>query len=448
MTNNRRLPTLWALLLAAGCTSPDPEPPPPSPDPAAAQDVIVGMGHGRYIGKGMKVLDPSPALFERTQRALIERLSAEAHGRGLDVGAARTRLAGPDHVLAQAALIDWLVEQTSPGDHATVRMVNGAIRDAHARATGVAVVERVTYYGSTKYIAECQAAGVPIPPPMYRTGPGNWTPRGSLTTNFLGGDAQLWEYRDENGICLALPRYASPTSGAEPFGIICLGAGPPTDGTNKACFWDNPKGVAFPRDVEVPLTSFVGGYDLEANNQGVCSDCHAGANPFVVHPNDPAFATIAYADMPPTNWYEPIVHPNWPQNPGPSNLLAGEPSTKRCDNAGCHNPAPSGRAGQFPILSTELPMYCDTVLELAALQAAPRTMPPGLSDLADYEGHRRKLRDACASAPDAGKVVVTPPLGTGQGYASRPSLQAVAYACAQKVEVNDVALGALVTLTV
>lgn len=456
---HRSARTVLCALAVAACT-PSEDNPAPSDD-STGGDIIEAMGHGRYLARGFRVLEPSPELFDRTQRALIDRLSREAAAAGVDVDAERARasVAQSDPLLANAALIDRLLELAPPGDHATIQSVNDAIRFEHARSQpgGVEAVARVTFNAGEKYIEECRAAGVPIPPPMYRTGDGNWTRLGILDpVNFLGGVAELWEHRAPNGRCLALPRYTSDLAGnvtdqAAPFGIICVGMGEGT-GTNKACFWDNKFGVPHTAGVEAPLSTFLGGYDLAYNAQGVCTDCHAGANPFVVHPNDDAFATLLGGrDQTPTGWYEPIVHTSWPQNRGPSNLLAGVSSDRRCDAGFCHAAArDGGLAGQFPILSSELPEYCGRILAQTAgiFGGTPETMPPGLGDVPRYENHRRSLRDACASKPDPGKVVTGPSLPTNPTFVSPPTLQTVAYDCAQRVEVNNVALGATVTLTV
>jgi hypothetical protein len=445
-----------------GCASEE-SPPSSRPPPAAganSDDVIVTMGHGKLIGEGFKLLEPNQELFERTQRAMLAQLTAAAQKRNVDVDALAEAARRPDgdRFLANAALIERLIEVTQLGNHATAKGINGAMRDAYVRSLpperrDLEPVARITFASGQKYIDECQKAGVPIPPPMYRTGPGNWTRRDILTTNFIGGIAELWEYSDSSGRCLALPRYSPGSSVAGAFGVICLGTDPSVP--SRACFWDNPRGVGFTANVEVPLTSLVGGYDLEANNQGVCSDCHAGANPFVVHPNDKAFTGLPYNDLPPGNWYEPIVHSNWPQNRGPSNMLAAVASPGRCDSGGCHAAPPAGRAGQFPILSTELPGYCSTVLSNTAGIPSPaipfptaQTMPPGLANLPDYAAHRQALRDACASTPDTGKITKEFPQPSETKFVSPPSLQAVAYDCAEAVEVSNVILDATVTLSV
>jgi hypothetical protein len=54
--------------------------------------------------------------------------------------------------------------------------------------------------------------------------------------------------------------------------------------SSRTCFFDNPATVLFPRYVSTPITSFVGGASLPGNGQGECTDCHAGENPWIVHP--------------------------------------------------------------------------------------------------------------------------------------------------------------------
>ena len=77
----------------------------------------------------------------------------------------------------------------------------------------------------------------------------------------------------------------------------------------------------------------------------------------------PSFPTFA------TQWYDPLVHPNWPQNAGP---LPDAQVPGAC--GGCH--MAGGQGGRFPLLTSTLlrgaPAYCPTVLN----KAVNRTMPP------------------------------------------------------------------------
>ena len=447
MTNVRSFLGAIAIgvLGVVGCADPATNAPTVSDDdlPVPA-DVVVTIGHGAWIGRGGDVLAPSPELFERTQRALVHQLLDRARTAGvLEIESTRARIIGgsANMFLATADFIDWLLERAPPPEHATIKQVNEAMRFAYNQTLpGALTVARTTINSGTDYINECRAAGVPIPPSMYKTGPGNWTNKGPLTTNFLGGGtAELWEYRDGNGLCLALPRYETPMSGAKPFGVICLGRGP----ASKACFFDNPRDVSFPRNVQVPLESFVGGYALDANGQGTCTDCHAGENPFIVHPNDPAFAGIVGNDLG-AEWYEPIVHPSWPQNPPSSSQLEAFPSSPGCTD--CHS-RPGGIAGRFPTVSAELPGYCGTVLKQAAFMSPPRTMPPS-GDPANYAVQTQALRDWCSLPASDGKIVPSPGQPPNPSFLSPPTLSAVAYDCAEAVEVNNVVLDAQITLAV
>ena len=67
---------------------------------------------------------------------------------------------------------------------------------------------------------------------------------------------------------------------------------------------------------EKAIEDFLSGGNLV---NGVCSDCHAGENPFIVHPAGPL---NMFPDNQPQNWHSPLVKPSWPKNPGPFGLLA------------------------------------------------------------------------------------------------------------------------------
>ena len=246
------------------------------------------------------------------------------------------------------------------------------------------------------YIAECISSGVPIPPGWNEAG---WTPTGALSNaqEFISvgeeGRPYLFTSTSPPGTCIALPRFYDNGNGAgdgeghldtDPntpdiklLGIICLGTQ-----TSKACFWDNSTPLpdvnttfkpSFDIDAAevVPLAAFNGGAGLLGAQGGVCTECHAGENSFVIHPFtalDPvAFGADVFGD----DWYDPLVHPTWPQNAGPTNILATIPSAGRCDS--CHQQG--GTGGRFPLISTTIGLggYCGAVLN----QAIGRTMPPG-----------------------------------------------------------------------
>jgi hypothetical protein len=173
-----------------------------------------------------------------------------------------------------------------------------------------------TLNDGARYIAECQAAGVPVPTNILDS---TWVNHGFLRNVFETPslDAELWSWTSTSprGICLALPRWvplASPGE-AKALGVICQGFD-----SSKACFWDNlqnqypPRSAAGNAGYLLDSSLFVGGAALEGN-AGQCSDCHAGANAFAVHPNDPAFEDLILdqfrEDMMKTasGWYEPIV---------------------------------------------------------------------------------------------------------------------------------------------
>jgi len=232
------------------------------------------------------------------------------------------------------------------------------------------VTRTLTGSGGAAYRAECLAAGVPIPPDF---GPGSaWVSRGLIPQSSLfivaglGAEVLTYQSTSPEGMCVALPRFNTTTNLVELDGVICLGKT-----TSKVCFWDNEKnGTAFTftRGDAVPFNNFGGGTELLASAGGVCSDCHAGENPYIIHP-DPStvLGGLAGLGLPTfgTNWHNPIVRTGdtqpWPENPGPINAPAS------C--AGCHT---QGVAGRFPQLSTALDGYCKTILK----QAITRTMPP------------------------------------------------------------------------
>ena len=219
-----------------------------------------------------------------------------------------------------------------------------------------------------------------------------------------GQKAEVFTYQSlaPEGMCVALPRWKK-VNGVDTvtlLGVICLGKKPtaslsPTP-TSKACFWDNVKnGVTFTLPVggspflgSRPFSDFGGGIELGGD---ICTDCHAGENPYVIHPQT-TLGTLQGLGLPTfgDTWYEPIVKAGWPQNPGPM------PSSGAC--AMCH--VAGGPGGQFPHLSTEfnnVSGYCKTILA----KAITLTMPPSPFVPGSLAGgpHATKLLGICALPP-------------------------------------------------
>ncbi len=229
----------------------------------------------------------------------------------------------------------------------------------------------VTGESGVAYRQLCSDHGVPLPPDFGPTS--LWLPRavsgnpdGIIEGNDLfivrGMRAQVLTYTSTSpaGLCVALPRFdASDTVSLD--GVICLGQSDPLDagGRAKACFWDNQTatgaGFTFLRGTSQAISQWAGGAGLVGGSGGVCTDCHAGENPFIVH--GPVLGSLgAMASSP--NWHEPIVGGTWPQNPGPMN------SPPSC--TACHGSAGAGGfAGRLPHLSTTLGGYCNAVLRSA-----------------------------------------------------------------------------------
>lgn len=315
-----------------------------------------------------------------------------------------------------------------------------------------------TSFSGPAYITECRQAGVPVPDWVLTS---EWTNHGRVEQPFIANDsrleAELWSYTSTSpaGICLALPRWITRGSGvgtSELFGVICMGKN-----TSKACFFDNPNGFGFLRGGPQSISMFVGGADLDKNGQGICTNCHAGENPFVIHPEKKAFVDLRSDPVrmdllrPANGWYEPIAPFGWVMNPGPSQQLAGitTPTGESC--VSCH---------KLPEVSTALDSYCDEVLETAVSRTwwnfgLDETMPlagftpPGVPYQAyrdRYRSHFDALLRFCKRAP-APSEESSFSSKDDPGVISPPTIQEPLYACAQGVAVGNIIPGATVELT-
>jgi hypothetical protein len=223
---------------------------------------------------------------------------------------------------------------------------------------------------------------------MDPNGTAGWKSEGFIPTGdqfIVGTPAELRSFRSSSpdGMCFALPRYTDASkSTVELDGVICTGKQ-----SSKVCFWDNQMSgttFTFPAGTQIPIgvpsspggQYQGGGKEIEFGMGGVCTACHAGENPYIIHPNSnlaPSGPAVSWSSLlqpagnlpsMPVNRYDPLVGASWPQN---QSSQAGSTLPGVC--LGCHV---KGSAGRFPHLSNQLSQYCTVVLA----QAITRTMPP------------------------------------------------------------------------
>lgn len=414
---NLYLKCIFAVLWAAVSTWATAQP----AMPAVADPPVAAVGHGALIDAAGRDIEVTPEFVLAAQRHYLDRLQTEA-APATKAGLTRQRSAlfanqnwnSTDQVLAQSALLQSYLAQLQPADAGQVASIDAALRHRLAQTIGTSragstdvsdrelvpsprlqrlldrsrpSLLRSTLQGGAAYINECRAAGVPIPPDW---GSASWVSRGVLDNEFISAasEAEVFVFQSTSprGICFALPRSNGNTISL--LGIICQG-----NDTSKSCFWDNQRNkVQFniAKGTAVPLSGFAGGADLNGGTGGVCSDCHAGNNPFIIHPGT---VLDVGAILKPNGWNQPLVHPSWPQNAGPTNRLAGIAiGAGEGSCTACHVQASTGG---FPEISTATPSYCAAVLE----NAIARTMPPGGAGGTSYAKHIASLRAACKEAP-------------------------------------------------
>jgi hypothetical protein len=312
-------------------------------------------------------------------------------------------------------------------------------------ATGLSRQPLATTLSGAAYVSQCRAEGVPVPDQV--TNSTGWINHGVLATEFLEQSltAEVWSWRPSSGpdgLCLALPRWNGSNT-AQLFGLICMGVV-----TSRTCFFDNPNGTFFPRNVATPITSFVGGAALVPNLQGVCTDCHAGENPWIIHPEAAPFANLLTTRaevLRPDRWPDPIVEGSWPMNDGP--LLELGPvgaGQQRCD--GCHTQA---NAGRFPLPSTNRTFgFCNTVLfgALNGTGGSGATMPPTFGAPGSYAAHAAALQSFCNATLVTGVIQqgMAPP--DMPSVLSPPMIVEPFYTCGGVIGVQGARAGALVTL--
>ena len=403
--------------------------------PASAQqfeDPIGLTGHGTLFDPQGRAIDATPEFLAETlnfyRDALLERVDAETRrevtelrermeralpgdatpaGRRLaliaqaeDVAIIAARQRGDDAIDTHVDIIRYLLETGAVEgmDRDEVPAGLRAIFDEVRLEPGIAVASSTVAEGPA-YIAECAANGVPIPPDW---GSSAWIATGSLSDaeEFISqaSEARPFKFQSTSppGGCIALPRFMNNGAGdISLLGIICQG-----DQTGKVCFWDNQSndmGFVIGANEDVPLSEFAGGAELDQGTGGTCTACHAGENPFIIHPGTalglPALGDFDFfADV----WADPLVHPDWPQNAGPSALVDAIPGVGQCTS--CHQQG--GTGGRFPQLSQDISGYCGTILPKvvgAVATTSQPTMPPGSAGSAATSAHVEAMLDLCDS---------------------------------------------------
>jgi len=249
---------------------------------------------------------------------------------------------------------------------------------------------------NSDYENQCLAAGVPIPPDWGDWSNNGWQNLGELTDEFISrnriAEVVVHNSSAPEGTCVALPRTIASTGIMELLGVICLGVE-----SENACFWDG-SGMPFHSDFRIQdqLTS-ASDFTVDWRG-GVCTDCHAGENPFVAR-RAPSILGFSGSSTT-TDWYTPIGVPSmWPQNPGPTNLL-NNISTEYNGFFGTSYPGNSCiDCHKFPDVSDPgLAGYCQVVLKLSARRTMPsESDPSGWSwpNNSEYRNHIQALRNAC-----------------------------------------------------
>ena len=398
----------------------------------AQEDPISYVGHGALFHSEGRQVNPTPQIVERAQAHYRAQLLARlqpAQRRRFENLERTTRIdraaADQDRLLVQNELLRWMLDNIADKSNLvhTGTKINalrlaltwklpsaaepqsepkvefqpsrGALQSLQTIAdeSSAKWARSVITSSGLAYTSACAAAGVPIPPPIGRMDPAGtagWQSLGFIPTAeqfIVGTPAEVRVFRSASpeGMCIALPRYADASKSTVSLdGVLCLGRA-----TSKMCMWDNQMSGAtftFPSGTVVPIGApdlainpagkyQAGGAELEFGAGGVCTNCHAGQNPYIIHPQS-NLGSVLFGSLgaPPLSLptfaaarYDPLAPASWPQN-----NLSMSPALVPPVCAGCH--FAGGPGGAFPHLSAELSSgYCTAVLT----NAINRTMPPG-----------------------------------------------------------------------
>jgi hypothetical protein len=425
-----------------------------TPAPADQREPIAAIGHGAFFDFNGNQIVPTAEFVAEAQAWYRKKLLASVSAQTRREFAAFERqtkrqlagdvkLTGQNRLIVQQHMLDWLIERapTVRADGRTLGKLNALkyqltwklperndLREIRSlepfrpnqaiefmlRPQNLQAPADATTNSGQLYLNECQAAGVPIPPPIGEMDPNGllgWKSQGFIPQNeqfIVGTPAEVRTFQNGSGMCIALPRYSSGSLATVSLdGVICL-----SKTTSKVCIWDNQMsgvGFSFPANTKVPIgvpnltinpagQYQGGGYELFNGSGGVCTDCHAGENPYIIHPNSNLGGGVTMGSLggPPQNLpmfapnrYIPIVAAQWPQNQWSQAQALVPPACVVCHV--------KGSAGRFPHLSNELPDYCSTILP----QAITKTMPPGNPGSQANTQAIANFKAWCNAAPDA-----------------------------------------------
>ena len=433
-----------------------------------AGDPIGFVAHGEVFDPSGKRIEPSLTFIREAIDFYIDRLQrwSDDDARAADERQ-RQLLAerfGANDMTTRFLLMELLSQRAEPRDQALLDARNKILRkswymgilglegfreridprenlprDIVEFATREGILLKATSAAGREYIAECRRAGVPVPPQWNG---GGWIYEGDLTTNFLGfgNPTQVWRADSDSpaGICVALPRFSNAQT-ISALGIICLG----TESSN-ACFYD---ASTVGKDEKLNPEDLISGDDLW---NGVCTDCHAGENPYVVHPGGPL---DLWPDNRPQQWHSPLIKPSWPQNPGPFQAINQVPinplppdSDASC--LSCHNQAQFGRFPDVLALNAwragydgSRSQYCSVIVA----SAIGNTMP-GLGSA--HDAHAQAMLAFCNQSPRPPTEVPPPDVRDDPETLGPPVVLGPLYACAEAVEVSGASYGAKLTVRI
>lgn len=390
------------------------------------KDPIAFIGHGAMFDRNGKEIEPTPMFIAEAQAFYMDYLSGQLTDQQRELFSSKRGKLFADaafdeqsKLAANSSLIDWLIQNVEAKRVKNADILAGKnnllkwilrsdLKQADRRAKKreafkipdvlqnrldeAGLSKMVSRFSTTSsgadYINECRNSGVPIPPDW---GSSQWVSNGVLSNEFISAsfEAEVFVYQSTSppGVSIALPRSVGNSIGL--LGIISLGRD-----SSKVCFWDNQQndqGFDIPKGTVVPLSQFAGGAELFGGSGGTCTACHAGENPFVIHPG----TALDFPNRFGKDWYDPLVHPNWPQNAGP---LVGTPGS--CNT--CHKKG--GTGGRFPKISSILTApdgssYCSAVLNNAIARTMPTSDPGNTAGDSGVTAHANALRALCNTSP-------------------------------------------------